>query len=202
MSYLVGIAGGSASGKTSFLKALKARFAREDLAVINQDNYYFEKQLQKKDAQGTINFDLPDAIDRDGLYTDLKQVVGGGRIARKEYTFNNAGAVAAMVEVEPAPIIIVEGLFVFHFTELAQMLDLKVYIDARDEIKLQRRLKRDAIERGYPESDVIYRWQHHVKPCYENYLRPYRDHCDIIVTNNVSFDKGLEVLVNHLRAQL
>lgn len=202
MSYLVGIAGGSASGKTSFLKALKARFAREDLAVINQDNYYFEKQLQKKDARGTINFDLPDAIDRDGLYTDLKQVVGGGRIARKEYTFNNADTVAAMVEVEPAPIIIVEGLFVFHFTELAKMLDLKVYIDARDEIKLQRRLKRDAVERGYPESDVLYRWQHHVKPCYENYLRPYRDHCDIIVTNNVSFDMGLEVLVNHLEAQL
>jgi len=202
MSYLVGIAGGSASGKTSFLKALKARFAREDLAVINQDNYYLEKQMQKIDAQGAINFDLPEAIDRAGLYADLKQVAAGSRIARREYTYNNAAAVAEMVEVDPAPIVVVEGLFVFHFTELAQMLDLKVYIDARDEVKLQRRLKRDALERGYPESDVLYRWQHHVQPCYENYLRPYRDHCDVIVTNNVSFDKGLEVLVNHLRAQL
>lgn len=202
MSYLVGIAGGSASGKTSFLKALKTNFHKDEVSVITQDNYYFEKQFQQIDAQGSINFDLPDAIDRGALYEDFKQVVAGTKVSRQEYTFNNASALSAQIEVLPAPIVIVEGLFVFHFSELSQMLDLKVYIDARDEIKLQRRLKRDAIERGYPESDVLYRWEHHVKPCYLNYLKPYRDHCDLIITNNESFDKGLEVLVNHLRAKL
>lgn len=202
MSYLVGIAGGSASGKTSFLKALSKRFSTDELAIISQDNYYLEKQLQSKDSRGTINFDLPGAIDRQALYADINQLVNGKSVARPEYTFNNAAAHAAIVEVAPAAIIVIEGLFVYHFSELASMLDLKVYIDARDEVKLQRRLKRDATERGYPESDVLYRWEHHVMPCYRSYLMPYRDHCDLIVTNNESFDKGLEVLVNHLSTKL
>jgi uridine kinase len=198
----VGIAGGSASGKTSFLKALTAKFEPGEVAVITQDNYYLEKHQQMRDAQGTINFDLPDAIDRVALFQDLRHLIAGANVARQEYTFNNTRAVASQIEVAPAPIIIVEGLFVFHFTELSQMLDLKVYIDARDEIKLQRRLKRDAIERGYPESDVRYRWEHHVMPCYHSYLKPYRDSCDLIVTNDQSFDSGLDVLVDHLKTKV
>lgn len=170
--------------------------------MITQDNYYFEKQRQQLDDNGAINFDLPDAIDRGALHIDLQRVLGGERVTRQEYTFNNARATPAVVEISPAPILIVEGLFVFHFEELSRMLDLKLYIDANEDIKLQRRIRRDAQERGYPESDVLYRWEHHVMPCYQSYLRPYRDECDIIVTNNKSFDKGLNVVVNHLKKVL
>lgn len=202
MPYFVGIAGGSASGKTSFLRALKANFAPDEIAVISQDNYYREKQYQIRDALGNVNFDLPEAIDRSGLFGDMKILSSGRKVVRPEYTFNNAAAVAATVEVAPAPVVVIEGLFVFHFSELAEMLDLKVYIDARDDIKLERRLKRDAEERGYPADDVLYRWENHVMPCYRSYLRPYRDRSDIIVTNNQSFDKGLEVLVSHLKTKV
>ena len=170
--------------------------------MISQDNYYFEKQLQARDEKGTINFDLPGAIDRSALYDDMRELAVGKKVVRPEYTFNNDAAIATLVEVVPAPVIVIEGLFVFHFTELAGMLDLRVYIDALDEIKLQRRLKRDAEERGYPESDVRYRWENHVMPCYRNYLKPYREHADIIITNNRSFNKGLDVLVNHLKTKL
>ncbi len=199
MPYLVGIAGGSASGKSSFLKTLRSKFAPEEVSIITQDNYYLEKERQKRDEQGAINFDLPDAIDRDALYHDLCHVASGVSIARPEYTFNNAHASSSIIEVRPAPILIIEGLFIFHFQELAKMLDLKVFIDAREEIKLQRRIRRDAEERGYPESDVRYRWEHHVMPCYHSYLRPYRDQCDVIVTNNHNYDKGLNVIENHLK---
>lgn len=202
MPYFVGIAGGSASGKTSFLRALTSNFAPEEIAVISQDNYYIDKEFQTRDALGNINFDLPEAIDRPGLYRDLQVLASGKKVVRPEYTFNNAAAVASVVEVAPAPVTVIEGLFVFHFTELAKMLDLKVYIDARDDIKLERRLKRDAEERGYPADDVLYRWEHHVMPCYRSYLRPYRDRSDLIVTNNESFDKGLEVLVSHLKTKV
>lgn len=170
--------------------------------MVSQDNYYNDKEFQTRDARGTINFDLPEAIDRSGLYGDLRLLASGKRVARPEYTFNNAAAVATLVEVAPAPVVVIEGLFVFHFTELADMLDLKVYIDARDDVKLERRLKRDAEERGYPAEDVLYRWENHVMPCYRSYLRPYRDRSDIIVTNNQSFDKGLEVLVSHLKTRV
>lgn len=198
-TYLVGIAGGSASGKTSILKELLNHFRPEDISFVTQDNYYLDRLKQLVDENGEVNFDLPTAIDRDGLVNDVESLLKGETVVRKEYTFNNPKVIPEYVTVKPAKILIVEGLFVFHFSELAQRLDLRVYIDARDDVKLLRRLKRDALERGYSESDVLYRWENHVKPCYKSYLRPYRDHCDVVLTNNVHYIKGLNVLVNHLK---
>lgn len=198
-TYLVGIAGGSASGKSLILKELLSFFEPGDISFITQDNYYLDRIKQVVDENGEVNFDLPTAIDRDALVRDVDALLNGETVVRKEYTFNNPKIHPQYITVKPAKIIIVEGLFVFHFSELAQRLDLRVYIDARDDVKLLRRLKRDAQERGYSESDVRYRWEHHVKPCYKTYLRPYRDHCDVVLTNNVHYIKGLTVLVNHLK---
>ena len=198
-TYLVGIAGGSASGKTSILKELLSHFRPEDISFVTQDNYYLDRLKQLVDENGEVNFDLPTAIDRDALVRDVESLLKGETVVRKEYTFNNPKVIPDYITVKPAKIVIVEGLFVFHFSELAQRLDLRIYIDARDDVKLLRRLKRDALERGYSESDVLYRWENHVKPCYKSYLRPYRDHCDVVLTNNVHYIKGLNVLVNHLK---
>ena len=198
-TYLVGIAGGSASGKSRILRELLAHFNTGDVSFVTQDNYYLDRLKQAVDENGEVNFDLPTAIDREALVKDIDSLLKGETISRKEYTFNNPKVIPDYITVQPARILIVEGLFVFYFSELAQSLDLRVYIDARDDVKLLRRLKRDADERGYSESDVRYRWEKHVKPCYNTYLRPYRDHCDIILANNVNYVKGLAVLVNHLK---
>ncbi len=201
MTYLVGIAGGSASGKTSILNDLRNCFEPGMISIVSQDNYYLDRNLQALDYRGEINFDLPTAINREAFSNDVKDLLAGKSIIRKEYTFNNPAATPELVEVKPAPILIIEGLFVFYYEELRKQLDLQVYIDARDDVKLERRLRRDALERGYPETDVRYRWENHVVPCYKNYLRPFRDHCDIIIANNGSYRKGLEVLVHHLKAK-
>lgn len=198
-TYLVGIAGGSASGKSSILKELLRHFEPSDISFVSQDNYYIDRLKQLVDENGEVNFDLPTAIDRNALVADVEKLLKGETVVRKEYTFNNPKVLPEYITVNPAKILIVEGLFVFHYSELAQQLDLRIYIDARDEVKLLRRLKRDALERGYSESDVRYRWEHHVKPCYSTYLRPYRDHCDIILANNHSYTRGLTVLINHLK---
>ena len=198
--YVIGIAGGSASGKTSVINDLKSRCEDGDIAVISQDNYYFERHLQARDARGEVNFDLPGAIDRRALEWDVQTLVDGRKVVRKEYTFNNPDAEPATITVLPAPVIIVEGLFVFHFDEVSRFFDLKIYIDARDEVKLQRRLTRDAIERGYPESDVLYRWENHVMPSYRKYLLPHRDWCDLVIVNNEHFDGGLSVFESHVRS--
>ncbi len=200
--YVVGVAGGSASGKTSMINDLLARFGNEEIALLCQDNYYFERERQKRDHNGEINFDLPTAIDQAAFKKDLEKLISGESVEKEEYTFNNPQAEADLIVIEPATILIVEGLFVFHFAEIAELLDLKVYIEARDEVKLQRRIRRDSAERGYPESDVRYRWENHVKPSYHSYLRPYRDECDLVITNNSSYDKGLEVLIHHLQAKI
>src|SRR5690554_756585 len=201
-TYLVGIAGGSASGKTSILKELLSRFNPGEVSFASQDNYYLDRIKQAVDENGEVNFDLPTAIDREAFVHDVEALLRGETVRRKEYTFNNPKVIPEYITIKPAKILIVEGLFVFYFSELALHLDLRVYIDALDQVKLQRRLKRDALERGYSESDVRYRWEHHVKPCYKSYLRPYRDHCDVVLTNNVNYLKGLDVLVNHLKTKL
>lgn len=200
--YIVGIAGGSASGKTSFLKDLQEALPKGAVSIISQDNYYLPKESQVVDESGEINFDLPTSINRAEFFEDLKKLIAGMSVERAEYGFNIGNGEPKMVVIQPAPIIIMEGLFVFHYEEIRELLDLRVYIDVRDEIKLERRILRDAIERGYNERSVRYQWDNHVLPSYKKFLRPYRDSSDIIITNNISFNKGCEVLVNHLKAKL
>jgi uridine kinase len=196
--YIVGISGGSASGKTSFLKHLSEALPAGNLCIVSQDNYYRPKDQQLRDENGQINFDLPTSIDRQAFHADMQRLMRGESIRIKEYTFNNASREAQEVEMHPAQILVMEGLFIFHYAEIRDELDLKVYIDARDEIKLERRLKRDRDERGYEHDVVLYQWNNHVMPSYMQFLRPYRDEADIIVTNNSSYDLGLDVLKNHL----
>ena len=196
--YIVGISGGSASGKTSFLKHLSEALPSGNLCIVSQDNYYRPKDQQLRDENGQINFDLPTSIDRAAFHADMQRLMRGESIRIKEYTFNNASREPREIEMQPAPLLIMEGLFIFHYTEIREALDLKVYIDARDEVKLERRLKRDRDERGYEHDVVLYQWNNHVMPSYMQYLRPYRDEADVIVTNNQSYDRGLEVLKNHL----
>lgn len=200
--YIVGIAGGSASGKTSFINDLKAIFNESQLSIISQDNYYFPKEKQELDENGIINFDLPQSIDRDGFFADMKSLIEGNPISYTEYTFNVSPENANKITTPPAPIIIMEGLFVFHYKEIRDLLDLRVYIDVRDSIKLERRINRDIKERGYPEKDVKYQWEHHVVPSFKKYLRPYRDDAHIIITNNHHYSKGLEVLTDHLKTKI
>lgn len=200
--YIIGLVGGSASGKTTFIKALSARFAPQDLAVISQDHYYHPIEMQAKDERGEVNFDLPGALDRERCRQDLDSLMEGRAIQIKEYTFNRPGAEPTYHTVLPAPVLVIEGLFVFHYPELADLLDLRIFIDAPLETMLARRIVRDLEERGYPEEVVRYQWDHHVAPAYRAYLEPYRDSSDLIITNTQGFGPALEVFVSHIQSLL
>jgi len=200
--YIVGIAGGSASGKTSFINDLIKKFSKEDITVVSQDKYYFPKEKQFIDENGKVNFDLPGSIDRENFHQDTLKLINNESVSITEYTFNVNPENAKSINIHPASILILEGLFVFHYEEIRNLIDLRIYIDVRDSIKLERRIKRDIKERGYPEKDVKYQWENHVMPSYKRYLRPYRDDAHIIVTNNHHYTKGLEVLADHLKAKL
>ncbi|OKL39132.1 uridine kinase family protein [Pontibacter flavimaris] len=200
--FIVGITGGSASGKTTFLNKLLTSFAPEDVCLISQDNYYKPREHQTADPNGVINFDLPSCIDDEAYARDILKVGQGETVYRQEYTFNNPDVVPRQLEFRPAPIVVVEGIFVFYFEEIANLLDLKVYIDAKEYIKLQRRIVRDKIERGYDLDDVLYRYTNHVAPTYEKYIKPYKNDADIIIPNNANFERGLEVLTTYLNAKI
>ncbi|RZL53108.1 MAG: uridine kinase, partial [Pedobacter sp.] len=130
------------------------------------------------------NFDLPSTIDDEQFLIDIKKLIKGDVVYKKEYNFNNPLAVVKILEINPAPILIVEGLFILHFQQIAELLDLRIFIEADEYVALQRRIKRDGMERGYPEDDVMYKWENHVVPAYKEFLLPYKESCNKIVINN------------------
>lgn len=200
--FIVGITGGSASGKTSFLKSLISAFAVDDICLISQDNYYRPLNEIAVDDQGVHNFDLPETIDHHRYAEHIHRLREGHIVEQIEYTFNNPSAVPKILTFRPAPIIVVEGIFVFHFRDLADQMDLKIFIDAKNSIKLERRVKRDAEERGYDLDDVMYRWKYHVKPTYKQFIKPYRAEADIVIPNNVQYQKGLDVVIAFLKTKV
>lgn len=200
--YIIGITGGSGSGKTTFLKELIGSFSSDDICIISQDDYYRPKDEQVKDALGVENFDLPRSINSSELVTDIIKLIAGETVERQEYTFNNADVEPKTLVFKPAPVIIVEGLFVFHFQEIRKLLDLKVFIHAKENLKVIRRIKRDRLERNYPLDDVLYRYEKHVMPTFEQYIKPYTDKADIIINNNTNFDQALDVVRSFLQHKL
>lgn len=197
-AYLVGIAGGSGSGKTTLVRALRDALPEGSICTISQDDYYRPLAEQALDANGRVNFDLPSGIDLDGLATDLRALAAGTPIVRKEYTFNIDGQPPRSIELLPARVIIVEGLFVLHHAPVRDLLDLRVFVEASEATQLDRRLRRDAEERGYGREDILYQWRHHVLPAYRDYLLPYRHLCDLHVVNETGFTRATTVLRDHL----
>ncbi len=199
--YLVGVAGGSGSGKTSLVRAVRDRMPAGAVCIISQDDYYLPIEVQAVDPNGKVNFDLPSGVDLNALVNDLRTLGRGGSILRTEYNFNQTGQAALLMEIRPAPVVLVEGLFVLHHVELRELFDLRVYVDASEQTQLDRRLRRDSKERGYGHEEVLYQWEHHVLPAYRDFLLPYRHLCDLHVVNEQSFDRAVPVLCAHLQGQ-
>ena len=200
--YIIGITGGSGSGKTTFLHKLKESFKEAEICILSCDNYYKPREEQEIDAMGVSNFDLPSSINREELFEDIKKLIAGKVVSRKEYTFNNALREPEMLVFKPAPILILEGIFVFHFPEVADLIDLNLFLYATETTALTRRIKRDRIERNYPLEDVLYRYEKHVLPTYRKYIEPIMERADLIINNNHNFDSGLTVLTGFLQNHL
>ena len=182
--FIIGIAGGSGSGKTFFLNCFLHHFKNDEVTLVSQDDYYIHAGEMTQEENKLYNFDLPSTIDGNQFLQDIKKLVNGEVVYKKEYNFNNPLAIVKILEIKPAPIIIVEGLFILHFKEIGKLLDHSIFIEADEEVAMERRIKRDGMERGYSEEDVKYKWYNHVVPSYKEYLLPYRDECDRLITNN------------------
>jgi uridine kinase len=201
-SFIVGITGGSASGKTFFLKSLLKAFSEDEICLISQDNYYREQKYIPKDENGIENYDLPETIDFELYASHINDLKSGKIVRHREYVFNNPNVVPKTIIFKPSPIIVVEGLFVFHAQEVATLLDLKVFVDAKEHLKIKRRITRDIAERNLDLSIILYQWENHVAPTYEKYIEPTKYNADIIINNNHHFDNGLEILTAFLKTKI
>ena len=197
--FLIGITGGSGSGKTTFIKELRQAFSAQEVCILSQDDYYFPREEQLTDEEGVKNFDLPKSIDKKSFRVDVERLLAGKVVERMEYTFNNEKAEPKMLRFESAPVIIVEGIFVFHFKKIRRLLDLKIFLHAKENLKVIRRIKRDQVERNYPIEDVLYRYEKHVMPTFEQYIEPYMEDADIVVNNNQHFSVGMDVVKGFIR---
>ncbi len=200
--YSIGITGGSGSGKTTFLERLTSFLGKENICMLSQDNYYLSLDKQPRDAQGIENFDTPDSFDLLSFRDDVFKLQAGETITQTEYTFNNPNKIPKQLVVEPAPILIVEGIFSLHDQAIADSLDLKLFVEAKDYIKVKRRILRDQVERGYDLQDVLYRYENHVMPSYERYIERHKHEADLIICNNTSFDRALDVISVYLKSKI
>ena len=200
--FIIGISGGSGSGKTTFVRELANNFSAEQVCILSQDNYYKPREQQVTDKTGEKNFDLPESLKEQEYHDDVLKLLNGEDVVLKEYVYNNPLAEPKLITYKPAPIIIIEGIFVFHFADVCNLMDFKIFIDADEHIKLIRRIQRDQIERNYPLEDVLYRYQHHVFPSYQKFILPYKAHCDIVVNNNISFENAMHTVKHSIKEKL
>jgi uridine kinase len=200
--FIIGITGGSGSGKTSIIKLLRDKFSEAELCLISQDNYYLDRNQQLHDDNGVINFDLPTCLNEKQFLQDIRTLMEGKSIEFTEYTFNNDLRESRVIKIHSAPIIVVEGLFVFYYEEMRKLMDLKVYVDASDIVKLKRRIQRDQVERNYPIDDVLYRYEYHVTPAYQNYILPFKRQADIIINNEYKFDNAVQMIEGFIRSKI
>lgn len=201
-AFTIGITGGSGSGKTFFLDKLSAMFSENEICLVSQDNYYKERDAQPIDPHGYKNFDLPESLDKETFCRDILRLKRMERVEKQEYTFNNPKVKPRMLVFESSPILIIEGLFVQYFPEINELLDLRVFIEAKDHVKLSRRIRRDNTERGYDLDDVLYRYQNHVMPVYETLIEPLKHKADIVIPNNDHFERALAVLAAFMRQKV
>ncbi len=193
--YVVGLAGGSGSGKTVFLNSFLKHFNHHQVCLISQDDYYKKVSIEMTaDENRHHNFDLPECIEIEQLETDICNLLANQTIYKQQYTFNNPLAQPKLLEIKPAPILIIEGLFIYHYPNISPLINYRIFIDAPESIALERRLKRDLNERGYSADDVMYKWNNHVMPSFNKYLLPHRQSCHQIIQNS---SNQIEHIVAH-----
>jgi len=190
---VIGIAGGSGSGKTTVVKAISDNLKGEKVVIIPQDSYYKDSSDLTDEEKRHHNFDHPDAIDWDLLCGQLAELKAGKTIQQPVYSYISCSrSKTETVTVEPADVIIIEGILIFTCKELRDQMDIKIFVDADDDDRLMRVMARDITERGKDVRWVIERYTNTVKPMYLQFIEPSKRYADIIIPqgghNKVAID--------------
>lgn len=197
-SYVVGVSGRSGSGKSTLVQALMQHFGPDHISLHTMDNYYLPSNQQVVDDKQFRNFDLPSSFDRPRFFQDLLALMEGHDVSLHEYRFTDESPSDHILTLKAAPIILVEGLFVYNYEEVREQLHYKIMMDVSYNQCYQRRLRRDLHERNYSEDQTYYRYNAHVEPSYQAYIAPYLHLCDLIIKNEESYIAGLQEAINHL----
>ncbi|MFN3942631.1 MAG: uridine kinase [Flavobacterium sp.] len=181
---IIGIAGGTGSGKTTVVNQILNELPLEEVGIISQDSYYKETTNLSYEERTKINFDHPRAIDFELLVQHLKELKKGNVIQQPVYSFVTHNRTDDTVLTHPRKVMIVEGILIFTNAELRELCDIKVFVHADSDERLIRRIKRDITERGRDLNEVLNRYQNTLKPMHEQFIEPTKAFADIIIPND------------------
>ncbi len=200
---VIGIAGGSGSGKTTVVKAITDKLKAEKVVVIPQDSYYKDSSDLTDEEKRVYNFDHPNAIDWDLLCGQLSELKSGRSIRQPVYSYISCSrSKTETVEVNPADVIIIEGILIFTCEELRRQLDIKIFVDADDDDRLMRVMARDITERGKDVRWVIERYSRTVKPMYLQFIEPSKRYADIIIPQGGHNKVAIDIITNTIEKSL
>lgn len=193
---IIGIAGGTGSGKTTVVHQIMNELPSTEVGVISQDSYYKETSNLTYEERTKINFDHPRAIDFDLLISHLKDLKAGNIINQPIYSFVTHNRTDDTISTHPRKVMIVEGILIFTNPEIRDLFDIKIFVHADSDERLIRRLKRDIAERGRDMEEILTRYQTTLKPMHEQFIEPTKAFADIIIPN----DKYNTVAIDVVRA--
>lgn len=200
---VIGIAGGSGSGKTTIAHEIADEIHDDDhITIITQDSYYKDNTGVSMEERQKINYDHPDAFDMQLLETQLDQLIKRQAIEMPTYDFTAHTRSKKTIHIEPADIIILEGILVLSSEEIRNLMDIKIYVDTDDDIRFIRRLERDMKERGRSLDSVITQYLSTVKPMYHQFIEPTKRYADIIVPEGGENDVAIDMLTTKVRSVL
>ncbi len=196
---IIGIAGGTGSGKTTVVQKLKGLLKSDDYVVIPQDAYYKDCSHLTAEQKAVQNFDHPDSIDFDYLIEHINELKEGRPVEQPVYSYVTCErSKTETVRVNPAKIIIIEGILIFTCDKLREMMDIKVFVDADADDRLSRVIARDIVERGKNVAQVLRRYEYTVKPMHLQFIEPTKRYADIIIPqgghNQVAIDMLLAII--------
>lgn len=197
---IIGVAGGTASGKSTLVRQLQESFQEEDVVVLCHDYYYKSHSDLSMEERAALNYDHPDAFDTDMLIEHLRLLSQGQSIERPVYSFSQHDRLEQTVSVQPAKVIIVDGILIFESQSLRELMDFKVYVDTDDDVRLARRLVRDAVERGRDMNSVLKQYFTTVKPMHLSFVEPSKRHADIIIPEGGMNSAALSFMIENVRA--
>lgn len=199
---IIGIAGGTGSGKTTLVHQIKKKFSSEKVCVISQDSYYKSTDHLSDDERSKINFDHPNAIDFELLVAQLKQLKSGINIAQPVYSFLTHNRTKDVVNTSAARIVIVEGILIFNHEELRNLFDIKLFVHVDSDERLVRRIRRDISERGRSIDDVLHRYKETLKPMHMQFVEPTKTYADIIIPNDKKNTGAIEIITLVIRERI
>lgn len=180
---IIGVSGGTASGKTTIVKEILRNFNKEDVVILSQDNYYHDNSHLSFEERQKINFDHPRAIDFSLFVKHLKSLKEEKSIKQPIYSFITHSRTGDFINIDPQPVIILEGILIFSNKELRDLCDIKIFVQADADERLIRRIRRDMSYRGRSLEEILERYKNTLKPMHEEFIEPCKAYADIIIPN-------------------